>query len=248
MGSIEVENPLPSSQRVEPGSFQLRLANLPKSTAEKSIDTTKVALDFVDRFNQTIASADISSLSTLFVEESYWRDQLCLSWDFHVLHGPSKILELFNKTKGSRLKSIALDSSSEFRSPKLTPLDTDGETNVIQVFITVETDVGKGAGIARLVNDEGVWKAFTLYTFLENLNGYEESVGKKRPYGVKHGEKTEKENWLDKRNLEKDFGNGTEPTVLILGKYFNCKAWKSSSATLTFFRCWTRWLNSSGKT
>ncbi|KAF7917780.1 hypothetical protein BELL_0204g00010 [Botrytis elliptica] len=217
MGSIEVENPIPSSQRVEPGSFQLRLANLPKSTAEKSIDATKIASDFVDRFNQTINTADVSSLSTLFLEESYWRDQLCLSWDFHTLHGPSKILELFSKTNGSRVKSIALDSSSEFRSPKLTPLDVDGKTNVIQAFIKVETDVGKGAGIARLVNDNGTWKAFTLYTFLEDLNGYEESVGKKRPYGVKHGEKTEKENWLDRRNLEKDFGNGSEPTVLILG-------------------------------
>lgn len=212
-----MENPLPSSQRVEPGSFQLRLANLPESKVDKSIDVTKVASEFVDRFNKNISSADITSLSTLFLEESYWRDQLCLSWDFHTLHGPFKILELFNKTNGSRLKSIALDSSSELRSSKFMTLDVDGKTNVVQAFITVETDVGKGAGIVRLALDQGTWKVFTLYTFLENLDGYEETVGRKRPYGVQHGEKTERENWLDKRNIEKDFGNGTEPTVLILG-------------------------------
>ncbi|KAI9649960.1 hypothetical protein NHQ30_002545 [Ciborinia camelliae] len=216
--------PVPSSQRVEPGSFQLRLANLPISTAEKTTDATKVASDFIDRFNQVIESADAASLSTLFVEESYWRDQLCLSWDFHTLHGPSKILELFSKTQGSRLKSMRLDTSSEFRRPKLMPLDADGKTNVVQAFVTVRTDVGTGAGIARLVCDEqGMWKVFTLYTFLENLNGYEESVGKKRPYGVKHGERTERENWLDRRNIEKDFGNGAEPTVLILGKSCHCR-------------------------
>lgn len=221
MGSVGIQSPIPSSERVQPGSFQLKFAKLPESAAPVSIDTIKVAADFIERFNKVIPSADIASLSSIFIEESYWRDQLCLSWDFHTLHGPSKIFDLIDKTKGSRLKSITLDSSSEVRSPKLTTVDVEGKTNVVQAFITVETDVGKGDGVVRLVQDQGTWKAFTLYTFLESLNGYEETVGKNRLPGVKHGEKTERANWADKRNIEKEFINGAEPTVLILGM-FSC--------------------------
>ena len=142
-----------------------------------------------------------------------------MSWDFHCLNGFDKVIaQLKQSNNGLRIKSLALDKSSTLRSPTATIFDADGKVHMVQTFLTVETDVGNGAGIVRLVQDEGKWKVFTLFTFLKELKGHEELVGKKRPFGVEHGEHASRKNWLDRRNAEKNFDNEQEPTVLILGK------------------------------
>jgi len=89
----------------------------------------------------------------------------------------------------------------------------------VQAFLKVDTDVGRGAGLVRLVQENGTWKVFTLFTYLTELKGHEEAVGKKRPNGVEHGEHISRKNWLDRRNAEENFENGQEPTVLILGEF-----------------------------
>ena len=101
----------------------------------------------------------------------------------------------------------------------------------------MQTDVGSGAGIVRLVQDDGKWKVFTLFTCLMELMGYEEVTGERRPFGVEHGERASRENWLDQRNAEKNFEDNQEPTVLILGRAcpFSSKDWNS----LMRFRGWT---------
>ena len=217
MGSVAIETP--SSERVEPGSFHLKIATYPSTvpSPDKSTDAGSVATSWVQAFKKVINTPDVDAarISELFLSEAYWRDQLCLSWDFHCL-GPEKVINQLRN--GSRIKSMALDQSSSLRSPTATVLDADGKVHIVQAFLIVETDVGKGAGIVRLVQDGGKWKAFTLFTFLKELKGHEELVGKKRPFGVEHGEHASRQNWLDRRNTEKNFEDGQEPTVLILGK------------------------------
>ncbi|KAH7417800.1 hypothetical protein BKA64DRAFT_652899 [Cadophora sp. MPI-SDFR-AT-0126] len=217
MGSIALQSPstVPSSDRCEPGSFPLVTAQFPAASKPKPVDANDIAANWVSAFNKYISNPSIESLSKLFLTESYWRDQLCLTWDFHTLSGPAKIHSLLIANP-SRITSISLDTSSSYRSPKTASLD-NGKVQVVQAFLKVETDVGAGEGFVRLVEEAGVWKVFTLFTFLKSLNGFEESVGKKRPNGVKHGEHDSRENWADRRRIEEEFDNGEEPTVLILG-------------------------------
>jgi hypothetical protein len=217
MGSIAMK--IPSSDRVEPGSFPLKIATYPTAAPPKSIDPDAVAASWVKSFNKTISSPHVSGITELFLSESYWRDQLCLSWDFHCLNGLDKIVTQLQQSKnGSRIKSLTLDKSSALRSPNATVFDSDGKVHTVQAFLTVETDVGNGAGIVRLVQDAGKWKVFTLFTILKELKGHEELIGKKRPFGVEHGEHASRKNWLDRRNVEKNFEDEQEPTVLILGE------------------------------
>jgi hypothetical protein len=219
MGDItpQTQVELPSSERCEPGSFPLAIANLPQLSPADSIDANVVASQWVQSFNKTLNTSDFTAISNLFLTESYWRDQLCLSWDFHTLHGPEKIVSLLKASKnGSRIKWLELDTSSALRSPTA-KLNGEGKVLEVQAFLTVVTDVGSGAGIVKLVPEHGTWKAFTLFTFLKQLKSHEESVGKKRPLGVEHGEHTSQKNWLDRRVSEGEFGEGEEPTVLILG-------------------------------
>jgi hypothetical protein len=98
-------------------------------------------------------------------------------------------------------------------------IDDGGNVPTVLAFLTVETDIGRGAGVVRLVQDHRTWKVFTLFTFLKELNGHEELVGKKRPNGVEHGEHLSRKNWLDRRKAEENFEDGENPTVLILGRY-----------------------------
>jgi hypothetical protein len=221
MGSVAIQTPVevPSSDRLEPGSFPLKLATYPSAEPPKSINVESVATAWVESFNKTLSSPDVTGIADLFLCESYWRDQLCLSWDFHCLNGLDKVIAQLQKSKnGSRIKSLALDKSSALRSPTATVLDADGKVHTVQAFLTVETDVGYGAGIVRLAHDEGKWKVFTLFTFLKELKGHEELIGKNRPFGVEHGEHASRKNWLDRRNAEKNFEEEQEPTVLILGE------------------------------
>ena len=225
MGSVETQTTVVvSSDRVEPGSFPLFIANLPKVTPPRAVDPDTAATQWVETFNKTVRNGEITGISELFLQESYWRDQLCLSWDFHTLQGPQKIVSLLVQSKnGSRIKSLTLDKSSELRSPKASVLDASGQVHTIQAFLKVDTDVGRGAGIVRLVQEQGRWKAFTLFTFLTELKGHEELVGQRRPNGVSHGAHLSRENWLDRRIAEQNFENGQEPTVLILGEGWSFK-------------------------
>mgnify|MGYP003663355279 CR=1 FL=1 len=218
MGSIAVQPPIlvPSSDRCEPGSFPLNTAQFPAASEPKAVDANDIAATWVSTLNKAISNPSIEKLSTSFLTESYWRDQLCLTWDFHTLSGPAKIYSLLSDNP-CRITSLSLDTRSAYRSPK--PASLDGEkVQVVQAFLKVETDVGSGEGFVRLVEDAGVWKVFTLFTFLKSLNGFEESVGKKRPNGVEHGQHRARENWADRRRIEEGFEDGEEPTVLILGR------------------------------
>jgi hypothetical protein len=220
MGSVLVQAALlPSAEWIDTGSFPLKLARLPALPPPKNVDANTVAAEWVASFNKAIHTVEFADIPNLFLAESYWRDQLCLSWDFHCMDGPEKVVSQLKKSKGgSRVTSFALDKSSALRAPTATVLDLAGKVHTIQAFLTVEMDVGKGAGVVRLVQDQGTWKAFTLFTFLSQLEGYEESVGRRRPNGVEHGEHASRKNWLDRRNDEESFEGGLEPTVLILGK------------------------------
>lgn len=235
MGIINNQSEINSANRCEPGSFPLRMARFPSVTKLESIDANIVAAKWVEVFNKTIANPD-PHLSSLFLEESYWRDQLCLSWDFHTFEGPEKAIELIKKTNGSRIKSLTLDKSSALRSPTISAIDADGAVEIVGAFLTVETDVGSGEGLVRLVSDEGVWKVFTLFTFLKELTSYSEAVGQKRPHGAYDSTYTVEENWLDRRSKEEQFDDH-EPTILIVGMTIFNQFWNKTDND----RCWTVW-------
>ena len=82
--------------------------------------------------------------------------------------------------------------------------------------MSVDTDVGRGRGLARLLpdsQDHEKWKASTLFAILKELNGHEELSGERRPSDAQDGPK----NCEDKRDAEQSF-EGIEPDFLVIGK------------------------------
>ncbi len=219
MGSVATQAPVDvhSADRGEPGSFHLHTANLPVTSSSKPEDVDSIAQTWVDSMNEILKNPGLAT--EIFFEDSYWRDQLCLFWDFHTLKGPEKIVSLLKQSKNDCLiKSFTLDKSSKLRSPTYSVMDADSKVHTVQAFLNLETEVRRSSGIVRLVQHPGPWKVFTLYTFLKELKNHEEVVGKRRPNGVAHGEHLSRKNWLDRRKAEENFEDDEEPAVLILGR------------------------------
>ncbi|KAJ5356367.1 hypothetical protein N7517_010976 [Penicillium concentricum] len=194
----------------------------PISSALKMVhyDTTAEASIWVNSFNTILSNGNHSDLSTLFTGEGFWRDHLALSWDFHTLQGREKIrqfLEAHTDVNGRcQLHDIHLDVSSALRSPRKTHLDAHGQVPGIEAFILINTSVGTGRGVLRLAHENGEWKAFSLYTSLRNVNGFEEMIYDRRPKGVKHGSTGPRQNWSERRKIESEFEEA-EPAVVIVG-------------------------------
>ncbi|KAK2596385.1 hypothetical protein N8I77_013277 [Diaporthe amygdali] len=212
--------PLPSSQRCEPGSVNLNIAQWPKRAVDGPVDAFGTAKEVVLTLNSYLGKAPskeaAQGVASLFSDgECYWRDHLALSWDLRTLKGKESIAEYLQDN--SNLTKVAVDASSEWRKPTLTALNPEQTSKGILFYITFTTKLGSGRGVVRLVEDgTGSWKIWTFFTTLEELKGFEEPVGPRRPNGVQHGYNRGRKNWLDRRNEEGDFKD-RDPDVLIIG-------------------------------
>ncbi|KAF2268678.1 FAD/NAD(P)-binding domain-containing protein [Lojkania enalia] len=210
------DGPGPSSQRVEPGSVNIPLAEFPASSQSTSVDTAKVANDIIKKFNEALSKKDYSGLSTLFLEDNSWlRDHLALTWELHTVKGRDNILQ-FLKSSTVPLTKLEIDTSAAFRGPKFGPIDAWGDVKGIQFYTKFETGVGRGKGLIKLAEEGGQWKIFTIFTTLQELKGFEEPTGHRRAKGVQHGGNPDRKNWKETREAEANF-EGSDPKVLIIG-------------------------------
>ena len=222
--SHEPQVKAPASNIKLPGSHSLPSVPLPTCNLKELADPSKHASKWIDIFSNLLSSSlEGSDFSSAFLETAHWRDLLCFTWDFRTLQGRSKITGFAHDfIAKARTVKFTLDQSAAYKKPALIPLDFDGNVKCLQVWLNVETDIGKGKGIVKLVPDSSdgdKWKAFTLFTTLEELKGHEELIKERRPAGVKDDQDHGAANWKDKRTAEQNFENGREPAVLILGAF-----------------------------
>ncbi|KAJ4865404.1 pyridine nucleotide-disulfide oxidoreductase domain-containing protein [Trichoderma breve] len=204
MGSAQLHGQLPTWERSAPGSINISPAVFPKSalTPASDLDANKTTGDL------------------LFVDQGFWRDHLALTWEFRTAQGPQEILSLLETSSksrdGFRLKNVTPDTSSALRAPRVGPLDGEGEVIGITFFFNFDTVIGSGKGVGRIINDNGTWKFYSLYTALQELKDYKETINERRPHGVEHGAKQGRQNWAQRREQEKLHKNAN-PAVVIIG-------------------------------
>ena len=212
-----------SSIHIKSSQRHLPAAIYPQTSSYIPVEAEALATTWTASFNRALQDKDFGSLGDLFFEESYWRDQLCLSWDYRTLRGSQNMIKFLERhRKGSRLNNLSIDASDLFHKPKMAPIDHDGKFLGLQAFLIIDTDVGNGKGLVRLVQDEKsrTWKAFTLFTAMYELRDHEETVKHRRPLGLNYtipGEFGEPKNWQEWRVAQENFLGSLEPTVLIIG-------------------------------
>lgn len=165
--------------------------------------TTELAA-WVDNLGQRLAQRDLDGALELFADECYWRDLLLFSWNLVTLEGQPAIRDM-------------LEARLDLTRPEQWQLDGEATLNdgVLEGWISLETDAGRGKGYVRL-KDGLCW---TLLTTLRELKGFEEPTGRRRPMGAIHGHgHADRRNWLERRRDEEaSLGLTVQPYCLIVG-------------------------------
>jgi cation diffusion facilitator CzcD-associated flavoprotein CzcO len=165
------------------------------------------------RFGAALDDADPERLADCFVEDGYWKDILTFGWDFRVRSGREEIRAGFAATL-ERTRPHAVRRAHDRSAPRL--LKRSGR-HVVEAFLDLDTEVGRASGFVRLLLDEGdptTSRAWIVLTALQEIRGFEERIGDRRPTGRPAG--LPGENWLDERLRAQRFED-RDPEVLIVG-------------------------------
>ena len=168
---------------------------------------------WLDAFASAMENADAASVAGLIEPGCWWRDLLALSWDLGTYHGTERIAGLLEEhLKQAAVTDFAL--ASDF-GPRFVAEEDGGGT--IEGFFTFQTAQAWCRGVARLHQDDGAWRAWTVMTGMEDLKGHERALGQRRPTGPRHETgATARRNWKDRREASAAYSD-RQPDVVILG-------------------------------
>ncbi|MBY6002336.1 NAD(P)/FAD-dependent oxidoreductase [Salipiger bermudensis] len=171
------------------------------------LDSTVTAevQDMLDSLNAALEAGDAQAASALFATDSYWRDLIAVTWNLKTVEGPAGVQDMLAaQLKHTKPRGFAIQEG-----------ELPGEDGgVITAWITFETAVGRGWGLMRL-KDGRIW---TLLTALQELKGFEENRGKRRPMGAEHGAAKNRRSWKEKREAEAaELGYSEQPYTVIIG-------------------------------
>ena len=171
------------------------------SPAEDSANT--IAEEWLQSFSEALESRDAQRVADSFEPGGFWRDFVSFTWNLHTAEGREQIEKVAAETLGH----VSPRNWCITEEPV-----TDG--GVTTAWLDFETNAGKGQAVVRI--RDGV--AWTLLTVLEELRGFEEPVGRRRPLGVSHRITKGRKTWLEARqDREAALGTSEQPYALIVG-------------------------------
>ncbi len=159
-------------------------------------------------FEAALATGEGAGLEALFRPDAHWRDLLAFTGKVTTVSSGAKIA-------GALKTHAAATGAMHFEiDPKRTPPRrvTRAGTEATEAFLRFETANARGQGLVRLV--EG--KAWTLLTAIDELKGFEEKTGSRRPRGEAYSRDFRGPNWLDRRKAAAAYED-RDPEVLIVG-------------------------------
>ncbi|WP_369254775.1 flavin-containing monooxygenase [Geodermatophilus amargosae] len=178
------------------------------STLDASPTTAAArAQEWFAAFEDALRARDVDRAAGLFARTSFWRDLVAFSWNVTTVEDRDGVTDLLRAT-------LDRTDPSGFAVSE-PPDEADGVTTA---WFTFATAVGRGRGMARLVEEDGGPRAWTLLTTLYELTGREEPRGPARPKGAEHGVDRERLTWSERRERERaELGRREQPFVLVVG-------------------------------
>ena len=164
-------------------------------------------------FEAALASGDAAGLAGLFQVDGIWRDVVALSWHLRTTVERSAVAEALIRDAAAT-KPRGFRIAGDRTPPRWV---TRAGTHTLESLIAFETEAGRCSGVLRLVPDEaGGVLAWTLITNLEELKGFEERTGERRPSGENYSRNFGGDNWLDMRDAVSGYAD-RDPTVIVVG-------------------------------
>lgn len=180
---------------------------------------TESVVRWLAAFEHALAGPDDAALLALFQPEAHWRDLLALTWNVKTVSGAYQLVAEL-RANGSR-KTAAVQATHFAIDPHRTPPRrvTRAGTDTIEAFFRFETGGVRAQGLLRLnpeARSDGSHQAWTLFTAADELKGFEENTGSRRPRGESYSRDFRGPNWLDRRNESSAYAD-RDPEVLIVG-------------------------------
>ncbi|WP_300344300.1 NAD(P)/FAD-dependent oxidoreductase [Nesterenkonia sp.] len=155
-------------------------------------------------FSAALDSGDPQAVAACFETDGFWRDFVAFTWNLYTAEGREAIAEMAAHT-------AAQASAHNWEVTEPAEQDDDG---VVTAWLGFETSAARGVGIVRIRQG----RAWTLLTTAEELIGYEEAAGPRRPQGVEHRIYRGRRTWLETRRQQHEAMGVTEqPYALIVG-------------------------------
>ena len=182
-----------------------------------------LASEWINAFNHSLTAAPQSSdgEDSLFLADSYWRDALGLTWHLDTMVGGDAIVAaLRDNAARVGMSDLTLDDTAS--PPQWV---NRAGTDAIEAFFRFETKAAIGRGIMRLClttepaeagNSGRQWRAWTLFTAIDQLKGHEEKLDRNRPTGSSYSRDFRGPNWFDKRLTAQKYED-RDPAVLVVG-------------------------------
>jgi putative flavoprotein involved in K+ transport len=154
-------------------------------------------------FGSAVSRGDFGVATSMFGDDSYWRDLVSFTWNLKTAEGPPQIQAMLEATMpNAKPSTFAIQGEGS---------ETGGVT---EGWFTFETATGRGRGHLRLIGG----KAWTLLTTLQELKGFEEKKREQRIKGVEHGVLKDRKSWLEARQEEeRTLGFQKQPYVVVIG-------------------------------
>lgn len=168
-------------------------------------DLDAAAKTWLDRLQSALGDGAADATAELFHPDAWWRDLLAFTWDLRTAHGHDALAARIAGASSAGSVSVSLTDR-----PVLVEA---GAEPWVQAVFELRTAVARGRGVLRLVERDGVWRAWTLLTAMDELIGHEELVGARRPFNSLEGPGR---TWPEVRERQREFADG-EPAVLIVG-------------------------------
>ncbi|ORY30774.1 hypothetical protein BCR39DRAFT_558455 [Naematelia encephala] len=167
-----------------------------------------IAQSWLSHVEIATSQNDGELFASLFVDNGYWRDILAFSNDY-------RAIRTHNIAKAAT-HLFPIVKARDFTFAKQLPsIDHPFEdVTFLSIHFDFKTETGPCYGIANLVYiaDEQKWKAFTVFTLLEGVEGHDAKAGAHRPRGS-HNDRL---SYDERRAEEVEFTNSS-PEVLIIG-------------------------------
>ena len=185
--------------------------------ARDDVEMRAIVTAWLRAFESRLNSGDPTELASLFVADGNWRDVLAFTWHLTAKVGANEV------ARALLARQPAVEANGFKISADRTPprrVKRLGQA-CIEAIYSFETKVGRCNGVLRLLpttDGGGVagHKAWVISTSLEELKGFEEQTGDRRPSGAAYSRNFGGDNWEDVRRKAQLY-EGRDPTVLIIG-------------------------------
>lgn len=170
---------------------------------------------WLSEFGAALESGDSAGVASCVSEDGYWRDMLSFTWEFRTFSGRDEV-ETGMRTALAEVSPKAVRRSPDRTAPRL--VKRSGR-RCVEAYFDFDTEVGRSSAFTRIVLDDAdpaASRSFLLLTALQELHGFEEKIGERRPSGVEYSQHFGGDNWLDQRVKDAEYSD-RDPEVLIVG-------------------------------